>query len=83
MRKIIASEFMSLDGVSGPANQLTAQYFSEEPGQVLRPYAGSGALLLGGCYQEFVPTGRWRPDELCRQDESAQGKARTLGKGQS
>jgi dihydrofolate reductase len=57
MRKIIAGEFMSLDGVIESANQLTGQYFSDELGQY--PGAGmatSDTLLLGRVtYQEFVP----------------------------
>lgn len=58
MRKIIASEFMSLDGVIESANQLTAQYFSDEMGQVLGSHmAGTDTLLLGRVtYQEFVPS---------------------------
>lgn len=57
MRKIIAAEFMSLDGVVEGAEQLTGQYFSDELGQ----YMGSGmattdTLLLGRVtYQEMVP----------------------------
>lgn len=57
MRKIIAGEFISLDGVIDAANQLTGAYFNDELGQ----YLGSGmartdALLLGRVtYQEMVP----------------------------
>jgi dihydrofolate reductase len=57
MRKIIAGEFISVDGVIESASQLTGQYFSDELGQ----YLGSGmastdTLLLGRVtYQEMVP----------------------------
>jgi dihydrofolate reductase len=57
MRKIIAGEFVSLDGVIDAANQLTGQYFSDELGQYLGSgMASTGTLLLGRVtYQEMVP----------------------------
>jgi dihydrofolate reductase len=57
MRKIIAAEFMSLDGVIEGANQLTGQYFSDELQQALGAgMAGTDTLLMGRVtYQEFVP----------------------------
>jgi dihydrofolate reductase len=57
MRKIIAAEFMSLDGVVESANQLTGQYFSDELQQWLGAgMAGTDTLLMGRVtYQEFVP----------------------------
>jgi dihydrofolate reductase len=57
MRKIIAGEFISVDGNIESAGQLTGQYFSDELGQ----YLGSGmastdTLLMGRVtYQEMVP----------------------------
>ena len=57
MRKIIAAEFMSLDGVIENANQLTGQYFNDELQQWLGAgMAGTDTLLMGRVtYQEFVP----------------------------
>jgi dihydrofolate reductase len=57
MRKIIAAEFMSLDGVIENANQLTGQYFNDELQQALGAgMAGTDTLLMGRVtYQEFVP----------------------------
>jgi dihydrofolate reductase len=57
MRKIIAAEFISLDGVIEGANQLTGQYFSDELQQYFAAgAAGTDALLMGRVtYQEFVP----------------------------
>jgi dihydrofolate reductase len=57
MRKIIAAEFISLDGVIDSANQLTGQYFNDELQQYLAAgMAGTDTLLMGRVtYQEFVP----------------------------
>jgi dihydrofolate reductase len=57
MRKIIAVEFMSLDGVIDSANQLTGQYFNDELQQYLAGgMASTDALLMGRVtYQEFIP----------------------------
>jgi dihydrofolate reductase len=57
MRKIIAAEFMSLDGVIDSANQLTGQYFNDELQRYLAAgMAGTDTLLMGRVtYQEFVP----------------------------
>jgi dihydrofolate reductase len=57
MRKIIAAEFMSLDGVIDSANQLTGQYFNDELQQYLAAgMASTDALLMGRVtYQEFIP----------------------------
>ena len=57
MRKIIAGEFMSLDGVIESANQLTGQYSSDELGQYLGAGMATIDTLLPGrvTYQEFVP----------------------------
>lgn len=55
MRKIIAAEFMSLDGVIDSADQLVGQYFSDEFQQYLAAgMASTDALLLGRVtYQEM------------------------------
>lgn len=57
MRKIIAGEFISVDGVVEGADQLMGQYFSDEVGQFLGSgMANTDALLLGRItYQEMVP----------------------------
>ncbi len=57
MRRIIAAEFMSLDGVIEGANQLTGPYFNQELQQYLAAgMAGSDTLLMGRVtYEEFVP----------------------------
>lgn len=57
MRKIIAGEFVSLDGVIDSASQLTGRYFSDELGQVLGSgMASTDTLLLGRVtYQEMAP----------------------------
>lgn len=57
MRKIIAGEFMSIDGVVEGAEQLMGQYFSDELGQFMGSgMANTDALLLGRVtYQEMVP----------------------------
>ena len=57
MRKIIAGEFMSLDGVIDSAGQLTAQYWNEELQRYLAAgMASTDALLMGRVtYQEFIP----------------------------
>lgn len=57
MRKIIASEFISLDGVIDSASQLTGRYFNDELHQYLASgMASTDALLMGRVtYQEFVP----------------------------
>jgi dihydrofolate reductase len=58
MRKIIASEFMSLDGVIETANRLTAGPDpGDQLGQAMAAHmAGSDALLLGRVtYQEMGP----------------------------
>jgi dihydrofolate reductase len=57
MRKIIAAEFMSLDGVVGAPNEWTGPYFSPEVQQELgAPMATTDTLLIGRVtYQEFVP----------------------------
>jgi len=57
MRKIVAAEFISLDGVVDGANQLTGQYFNDDLQQYLAAgMAGTDALLMGRVtYQEFLP----------------------------
>lgn len=57
MRKIIASEFISLDGVIESADQLTGKYFNDELGQALgAAMAETDTLLMGRVtYQQFVP----------------------------
>lgn len=57
MRKIIAGEFISLDGDIESASQLTGQYFTDELGQYLESgMASTDTLLLGRVtYQEMVP----------------------------
>jgi dihydrofolate reductase len=57
MRKIIAAEMMSLDGVIDGANQLTGQYFNDELGQYFAAGMVSTDTLLMGrvTYQEFIP----------------------------
>lgn len=73
MRKIIAGEFISVDGVIETANQLTSQYNSHG----LQQYLSSGmattdTLLLGRVtYQEMSPRRpRWpaarSPRRTCR-----------------
>lgn len=57
MRKIVAAEMMSQDGVIGGANQLTGEYFNDELGQYFAAgMASTDALLMGRVtYQQFVP----------------------------
>jgi len=57
MRKIVAAEFISLDGVIETANQLTSQYFNDELQQYLAAaMASTDALLMGRVtYQEMGP----------------------------
>ena len=57
MRKIIAGEFVSVDGVIDAAGQLTSQYFNDEFQQYLAAgMASTDALLLGRVtYQEMGP----------------------------
>jgi dihydrofolate reductase len=57
MRRIVAGEFISLDGVIESANQLTGQYFSDDLGAYLGAgMATTDTLLLGRVtYQEMVP----------------------------
>jgi dihydrofolate reductase len=58
MRKIIAGEFISLDGVIESADQLTGRYFNDELGQALGgTMAETDTLLMGRVtYQQFVPS---------------------------
>ncbi|HEV2253347.1 MAG TPA: dihydrofolate reductase family protein, partial [Streptosporangiaceae bacterium] len=57
MRKIIAAEMVTLDGVIDTANQLTGQYFSDELQQYFAAgMAATDALLMGRVtYQEMGP----------------------------
>lgn len=57
MRKIVAAEFVSLDGVVESPNEWIGPYFNDEIGQLLEStMAASDTLLLGRVtYQEFVP----------------------------
>ena len=57
MRKIIAAEMMSLDGVIDTASQLVGQYSSDELQQYFAAgMAGTDALLMGRVtYQEMGP----------------------------
>jgi dihydrofolate reductase len=57
MRKIIATEFISLDGVVESANEWIGPYFDDAIGREIgATMAGSDALLLGRVtYQEFIP----------------------------
>lgn len=57
MRKIIATEFISLDGVVESANEWIGPYFCDAIGQEIgSTMAASDTLLLGRVtYQEFVP----------------------------
>jgi hypothetical protein len=54
MRKIIAAEFMSLDGVIEPANQLTGQYFNDE----LQEYLAAGMASTDALLMAPVAAGR-------------------------
>ena len=55
MRKVIASEFISLDGVVGSPDRWQLPYFSDEMGEAIgAAMAASDAMLLGRVtYQEF------------------------------
>lgn len=57
MRKIIAGEFVSLDGEIESANELMGRYFNEEVGQYLNSgMASTDALLMGRVtWQEMGP----------------------------
>jgi dihydrofolate reductase len=57
MRKIIAAEMVTLDGVIDTASQLTGQYFSDELQQYFAAgMAGTDTLLMGRVtYQEMAP----------------------------
>lgn len=57
MRKIIATEFISLDGVVESANEWIGPYFDDAIGQEIgATMEAADALLLGRVtYQEFIP----------------------------
>jgi dihydrofolate reductase len=56
MRKVIAAEFLSLDGVMESPDQWHFPYFNEEMGQVIgEGFAASDALLMGKVnYEEWA-----------------------------
>lgn len=65
MRKIIAGEFISLDGVVEAPNEWHFPYFNDEMGQAVgSDMSGSDALLLGRVtYEEFAAAWPNRPSD--------------------
>ncbi|MEO7364297.1 MAG: dihydrofolate reductase family protein, partial [Candidatus Saccharimonadales bacterium] len=63
MRKLIATEFVSVDGVMGEPQNWTAAYFSPEMGEYRhKELFASGALLLGRVtYDSFADVWPARP----------------------
>ena len=57
MRKVLASEFVSLDGVAESPDRWQLPYFSDEMGEAVgAAMAASDTMLLGRVtYQEFEP----------------------------
>ena len=56
MRKVVAAEFLSLDGVMGSPEQWHFDYFNDEMGQAVgEGFEASDALLMGRVlYEEWV-----------------------------
>ena len=69
MRKVIASEFVSLDGVFEAPDQWHFPYFNDEMGQEIgAAMAASDAMLLGRVtYEEFAAF--WPSQEPSEEDQ--------------
>jgi dihydrofolate reductase len=65
MRKIVAGEFISLDGVVEAPNQWHFPYFNDEMGEAVgSDMTSAGALLLGRrTYEEFAAAWPSRPSD--------------------
>ena len=80
MRKIVAGEFISLDGVVEAADQWMGPWFGPEVGQVVGSLMGAqDAMLLGRVtYQEFA--GHW-PNQAGEMADTMNGTAKYVVSG--
>jgi dihydrofolate reductase len=71
MRKVIASELVSLDGVVGSPEKWHFPYFNDEMGEAIRAaMAVSDSMLLGRVtYEEFAAF--WPSQEASDEDQEA------------
>jgi len=62
MRKVVAAEFLSLDGVMESPDKWHFPYFNEEMGQAVgESFAAADAMLMGRVnYEEWPPSGQGR-----------------------
>jgi hypothetical protein len=62
MRKVVAAEFLSLDGVMESPDKWHFPYFNEEMGQAVgESFAAADAMLMGRVnYEEWAASGQGR-----------------------